>query len=422
MNQPATSLSQAVALHQAGEPHRAVPLYRQFLAAHPDRFDAYINLGIALEQSRQPEAAISAYRNAILLNNNHADTHYNLGNLLAQAGQLAEAVAHYQQALRLAPQHADAALNAGNLLLHMRDLARASEMYRSAIAINPDFARAHYNLGLALCRANFLEKGFQAWSQAASLLRQDTRPDPSPQSERHEHQRLHHLTEHGAVGHGHMVVGQALNPIAMSGAAVQWTARRPGFAVLDNALSNEALAGLRQFCWAADVWRTTHQDGYLIATPENGFSCPLLAQISEELRHALPGILDSHPLHYLAGFKYHSRGRGTRVHADNAAVNVNLWITPDEANRNPEHGGIIVWDTPSPDIDSMPYNGDTAAIRSYLANQKAQPTVIPYRTNRMIVFDSHLFHETDTYDFRGGYQDQRINITFLFGDRATKEI
>jgi tetratricopeptide (TPR) repeat protein len=421
MNQASTDLNRAIVLHQGGEPLRAIPLYRQFLASHPDRFDAHINLGIALEQSHQPEAAINAYRSAIQLSNDHADTHYNLGNLLAQDGQLAEAVGHYRETLRLVPQHADAALNAGNALLFMGDSVEACEMYRSAIAINPVFARAHYNLGQALCRTGLIEEGFQAWSRAAELLRQDPPLEISPQRERHEHRRQYHLATHVVENLGHRIPGQALNPSAMSGAVAQWTRHRPGFAMLDNVLSNEALARLRQFCCAADVWRTTHRDGYLIATPENGFSCPLLAQIATELRRGLPDILGSHPLHYLAGFKYHSQGRGTGVHADNAAINVNLWITPDKANQDPEHGGIIVWDTPSPEIDSTPFNGDAVAIRAYLADQKAKPTIIPYRANRMIVFDSHLFHETDTYDFCDGYQDQRINITFLFGDRSAME-
>jgi tetratricopeptide (TPR) repeat protein len=416
MDQAFTPLNHAIALHQSGELHRAIPLYQNFLTIHPDRFDAYMNLGIALEQSGQTQAAIDAYRNAILLNSNYSDAHYNLGNLLAQTGQLAEAVSHYQETLRLAPQHADAALNAGNVLLHMANPAGAREMYRCAISINPDFARAHYNLGLALCRTNLISEGFQAWSHAAGLLRRDISHQPG-----HLERQASLLTTPMAENLGHRAPGRALNSSSMSGATAQWAVRRPGFAVIDDALSSRALVALRNFCWTADVWRTTHRDGYLIATPENGFSCPLLAQIAEELRQTMSTILTNHPLHYLAGFKYHSQGQGTGVHADNAAVNVNLWITPDEANRDPEHGGILVWDTPSPEIDSTSYNGNTSDIRAYLADRKATPTAIPYRANRMIVFDSHLFHETDIYDFRDGLQNQRINITFLFGDRAAKE-
>jgi len=43
---------------------------------------------------------------------------------------------------------------------------------------------------------------------------------------------------------------------------------------------------------------------------------------------------------------------------------------------------------------------------------------IPYRCNRAVVFDSDLFHETDAIRFKEGYLNRRINVTFLYGDRA----
>ena len=46
--------------------------------------------------------------------------------------------------------------------------------------------------------------------------------------------------------------------------------------------------------------------------------------------------------------KYDSSLPGLHVHADDALVNVNFWITPDEANLDPERGGLLVWDVPAP--------------------------------------------------------------------------
>lgn len=34
---------------------------------------------------------------------------------------------------------------------------------------------------------------------------------------------------------------------------------------------------------------------------------------------------------------------GISVHADSAAVNLNFWITPDEANLDPSSGGLVVY-------------------------------------------------------------------------------
>ncbi|CAN0250185.1 unnamed protein product, partial [Laminaria digitata] len=39
---------------------------------------------------------------------------------------------------------------------------------------------------------------------------------------------------------------------------------------------------------------------------------------------------------------------------------------------------------------------------------------VPYRQNRVVMFDSRLLHETDTFRFREGYENRRINLTFLF--------
>src|SRR4051794_26973571 len=59
----------------------------------------------------------------------------------------------------------------------------------------------------------------------------------------------------------------------------------------------------------------------------------------EELRSNFPAILGEHPLLRWWGFKYDSRLSGINVHADFAAVNVNFWITPDDANLEPGTGG-----------------------------------------------------------------------------------
>ena len=42
---------------------------------------------------------------------------------------------------------------------------------------------------------------------------------------------------------------------------------------------------------------------------------------------------------------------------------------------------------------------------------------VPYRANRAVIFDSDLFHETDTIRFKDGYLNRRINVTMLYGRR-----
>ena len=79
-------------------------------------------------------------------------------------------------------------------------------------------------------------------------------------------------------------------------------------------------------------------------------------------------ILSDNPLLQPWGFKYDNRLGGIAVHADFAAVNINFWITPDDANLDPDSGGLIVWDAAAPlDWGFARYNDDVAAARDFLA-------------------------------------------------------
>jgi hypothetical protein len=109
------------------------------------------------------------------------------------------------------------------------------------------------------------------------------------------------------------------------------------------------------------------------------------------------------------------------IHADAAAVNVNFWITEDEANLNPATGGLVVYDREAPsNWNFKEYNSDRnkPKILRWLNDVGAQAIKIPYRANRAVVFNSDLFHETDDASFKDDYQSRRINITLLYGYRA----
>ena len=129
----------------------------------------------------------------------------------------------------------------------------------------------------------------------------------------------------------------------------------------------------------------------------------------------------SHPLTQLWAFKYDSQLPGIGLHADFAAINVNFWITPDDANLDPKSGGLVIWDKAAPlDWDFAKYNNtDTIAARfEFLAHAGARSVTVPYRSDRAVIFDSDLFHETDRIVFKEGYLNRRINITLLYGQRS----
>jgi hypothetical protein len=252
---------------------------------------------------------------------------------------------------------------------------------------------------------------------------------------------------------------------------------RPGgrLAVVDHALHEAALRDL--FSWLA---RSTHwwdaRFGYL-GTYLDWWAHPTVLRLADELQEALPGVLGGLALDRAWAYLYDNEGgdgggdgggggegdgsdrgvggpgvasRGIPEHADDATVNVNLWVTPDEYNldvggcaggesrdcggsfdggdggggdgggagrmgKKGGGGGLIVFTKPPP-IGWTPheFNQRPDLVRQFLGDAPENVT-IPYRQNRMVIFDSRLFHRTDDHHFtKRGALSRRINLTLLF--------
>jgi len=145
----------------------------------------------------------------------------------------------------------------------------------------------------------------------------------------------------------------------------------------------------------------------------------LLVQIGQEIASAFPNIIGpEHRLQQVWAFKNGQNQPRVAPHADFAAVNVNIWLTPDSANLDPATGGLDVYNIEAPpDWEFSRYNSNGRVIKDYLRESQASVTTIPYRANRAIVFNSDLFHATQPLSFAAGYANRRLNVTFLFGLR-----
>ena len=196
--------------------------------------------------------------------------------------------------------------------------------------------------------------------------------------------------------------------------------------VIDNVLTDEALKELRHILLSSTSYIDV-RPGFLGAYYEYDLAHPLLVKIAADIADKFSYIVCGRPIKTIWSYKYESRHQrdvktvdssGTSLHADSAAVNVNLWITADDANLDESSGGLVLWEgTRAPsDMSFDKYNLDPVAVRTWL-NQSPDTVrrVVPYRSNRMVVFDSQLFHETDKMKFKDGYKNRRINLTFLYG-------
>ena len=185
--------------------------------------------------------------------------------------------------------------------------------------------------------------------------------------------------------------------------------------VIDNFLTPEALDQLRRFCLESTVWRRPYSFGYVGAFPQHGFSGAPLFAIAEEFSAALGDAFDEYQLADWWAFVYDAKLPGTDIHGDDADFSLNLWITPDSANLDPGTGGLVMWDKTAPsDWSYADYNSGGDRVRQYLQDHDAQSHVIPYRENRAVLFEGHLFHRTDDFTFAPGFANRRRSVTFLF--------
>ncbi len=164
------------------------------------------------------------------------------------------------------------------------------------------------------------------------------------------------------------------------------------------------------------MWKVNYPRGYVGALLARGFCPHVLLAIAHELKQALPRVIGDHALTQAWGFKYDQRMQGINLHADYARINVNFWVTPDQACEDNTTGGMIVYDLPAPASWTFAdYNSNESKLKAYLKVHHARSMRVPYRENRCVLFDSSLIHVTDELHFRPGYENRRVNVTLLYG-------
>jgi tetratricopeptide (TPR) repeat protein len=389
------------------------------LALRPDSAEGWNIRGSALRSLKRTEEALASFDRALAIKPAYPAALCNRGGLLLDdLGRAEGALAAFDQALALQGDFPECWNNRGHALRELGRLDAAMASYDKALEQRPELADAMTGRGQVLFEMNRVQEGMAAFRAVAAKIPQSAIDPAPPYKQRHDQEQLAWRQRAGVSGAGEKLAGPAIRPGNQADISAQWPGLKPQIAVIDNLLTDDALAALRRFCLEHPMWRKAYPNGYLGAFPEDGFASPLLGQIADELRAAYPVIFEGHALNYLWGFKYDSQLSGIGIHADQAAVNVNFWITPDDANLDPDSGGLVVWDVAAPlDWNFTKFNQDKGTIRDFLVRHGAKPRRVPYRQNRAVIFDSDLFHETDVIRFKDGYENRRINVTMLYGRR-----
>lgn len=460
--------NRAQTLHALGRLTDALASYDQCVALAPDYADAQVNRGNVLQELNRHEDAIAAYDRVLAADNTVAAAYANRGMVHKSLGRLDHALSDFERALAIDGTlafvySARGAIHKqqGRLDQALADFTRAVELgpgnfeaqkdffwiqlWRSADAsvidrMSAELARTKADLDVATLRSNKRIPGFRLLhdlEQAEYLAREY--PDLDGLADARVtlsaiHARADEGLKEAAVSESEIeVVGRfrtnvlryapelpqvAVNPNNnWSAIEDRYLTVKPEIVVIDNFLTPEGLKQLRQFCLVSNVWRTDYGNEYLGAFPEDGFISPLHLQIAAELRRVMPRVIGDHTLEQMWAFKYTSRAcKGIGIHADFARVNLNFWITPDDANLDPASGGMEIYDIPAPrEWDFRDYNGASEKIYAFLKANNAANRTVPYKCNRAVMFNSNLFHKTADIRFKDGYENRRMNVTYLFG-------
>jgi len=467
-----------VLLFQLGEAAEGRRLVEAALKIAPRAADVWCNLGNMQKAAGERPGALASYRRAVQLKPGFGEAHYNLGVLLFDGGDTDEGEAALRRALaagfeapdlrRVLAERALAAERLDEAATHLRALARidpnhgnrepslrfaqsairrhaydlASEILlapvRAIHGVGGDPARApdafnhvtatklrHDIAQLSRLRAMGLVA--PAYDRAIDNLRTALEELPPPTGRDlvaltprlrtlvgSVHNRLLHL-DLGATVEGD-ALGAGVAPDKLQAAF----AARPDLPhVVDEFLSPAAYEALRRHLLDSTIWWQTSFSGEIGTAIRNGFAPPVLMQVLQEVREKLPAIFGPHEPRIAWSYIYWSNASGLDMHVDDGAVSVNLWLTPDDANRKPGGSGLRFWNRAAPKayFETADQAEKVRILEAIVGEGGAEETYVPYGCNRAAIFRSNMIHKTDATDFADGIENRRINVTMLFGTR-----
>jgi tetratricopeptide (TPR) repeat protein len=446
------------ALGHAGYRQAAIALLTKVMEAAPHAPQTHFNLGAAIG-AVEPGRSMAHYAMAIVLAPNFGNPWINAGGQMVRDRRFYMAARAYHRAMVLEPLADRPRMNCALALMYAGEINAPASIFADSLVLHRASAFWPFQLNAAPYVPD--DPTYQVTN--ALKLRHDVeqlrylRERELISAELHQAiVRLDEIRTEIEGMHGPATVGLPPNVREAIGGVynrvIYWRptpaldtspissdfdraavnaqyAEPPGITVVDGLLTDHALAELRAFCLESTIWFDLSHNftgpnvdgptrGYLGALVTDGFSCPLLFQIAEEMRKALPDIFRDYPLMQMWAYKGDQSLQALEAHADAAAVNVNFWITPDDANLDPDSGGLTVWTAEAPaDWNFDKFNNDKSALMDLTQAPGVRRIDVPYRQNRALIFNSDLIHASQPVSFKPGFENRRINITMLFGTR-----
>lgn len=419
-----------------------------------------------LELGRSNDAE-AAYRSVLKNVPGHAGALHNLGALQAMRGDHHAAISSFDAAIASVPSYASAHYNRGVALVALADRHGAIEAFLRTVALEPDHYEAHRALGFLWLEGGHRGRALDHFAWTYELRRGDNRTGIAAKSLGHANRAklLHDAAQlkylsatrprpnrfEGLAGNYAFAAelsSAAVEPLS----AAQWeltgdsyntavnvasapemagTAlgarpdrddlvkrlRECGAVYFDGFLAPAALSSFCRYLLESTIWHDFgHISGHVASYLEDGLASPLLLQVADELRALLPEVLGNKPLSQAWAFRSVEAAGTIEAHSDDADVSINFWLTPDDANLDPAHGGMqLCLAVPPADWKVTGYEDDRQRTIGFLQRHGNEVLRVPYRQNRAVLFNSRLVHFSDAPTFAADYEGRRLNVTMLFG-------
>ncbi|MDG2140658.1 MAG: tetratricopeptide repeat protein [Gammaproteobacteria bacterium] len=465
-----------------GDYREAIRNCEKIREIYPSFAQNYLNMGFAYYSLGELKIALGNYHQAIKIEPDYLEAHYNLGIVWLELGQLDSALDSFNKVIDIKPEFLEAYNNIAIAYQRIGDLNGAIINFKKALEYNSNYTNSIAGLGKIYTQIGQHQKALIQFKKCHAIIRGEnlgifrhkSYDAISKAKIEHDIEQFEYLSKSGyqrdrfdnlaalyrlvsaeiqwpseialvklSARHKDILRDtynrpiHAIEALRLPGSSIQdsinpsrvtedYFANGQGLIYIDNFLTPLALESLRKFLLCSTIWFDFfHDGGYLGAYLDDGLACPLLLQIADELKKKFPKIFKNHALNQLWAYKYASKAyknssllRGIAAHADSAAINVNFWITPKEANLDENSGGLVVYNTATPlHWGFKKFNNNKEELKKHVEISQAEKTSIPYKENRAVLFNSNLVHETDKFDFKEGYENRRINVTMLFGDR-----
>jgi len=362
----------------------------------PSSASAYFNLGLCLEKLHQLDKAMECYRKSSELDPSDPDPLYNLAYILKGLEEIGEAITLFRQCIEIDSTNPITHYSLAILLWETNQLDEAELLIRRAIDLDQNNITNHQFLGMVLTAKDLINQAADAFIASFKQTYRLNAPVKKDDLKfrkvhavklQHDIEQLEYLIDGGILSKEFVTLvqdyknvlinlpnaphsdidnlfpspseqfkasynrilhyqppqeipGGALNPhIDTAKIEASYFEQDYGFAAFDSFLKPEAFASLRSFFLESTLWFETNIPGEVGAALRHGICCPLLLQIARETKSAFPRIFKDIQFSNCWSYKFYSRNSGVPVHADDGKVSINFWLTPDEANLNPETGG-----------------------------------------------------------------------------------